>query len=188
MTLTSPTDPQTTEVGPPPPFDPECAAALAPLAEVMSVQLTLDMLPAMQANPALPPVPDDALRRDGAFTVKERSVPGPDGAPEISLLMCRPTASTAPVPVVYNIHGGGMIAGDNRTAIELTLDWAQELELAVVSVEYRLAPGAQHPGPVEDCYAGLVWTAEHAEELGIDPARIIVAGGSAGRVCPPPWR
>ena len=60
------------------------------------------------------------------------------------------------------------------------LDHAARLTLAVVSVEYRLAPETPHPGPVEDCYAGLVWTAAHAAELGIDPARLIVGGGSAG--------
>jgi acetyl esterase/lipase len=47
-------------------------------------------------------------------------------------------------------------------------------------VEYRLAPEHPDPAPVEDCYAGLVWTAKHAEELGIDPDRILIAGGSAG--------
>jgi acetyl esterase/lipase len=182
MTSTSSptTAPRAGEIGPPPPFDPECAAALAPLAEVLSVQLTLGMIPAMRAAPGVPAIPDEVLRRGGAFTVDERSVPGPEGAPDVSLLICRPTSTTAPVPVVYNIHGGGMIGGDNRTGIEMALDWAQALELAVVSVEYRLAPETQHPGPVEDCYTGLVWTAEHAEELGIDPARIVVAGGSAG--------
>ena len=73
-----------------------------------------------------------------------------------------------------------MIMGDNRTAMPRMLDWAEELQLTVVSVEYRLAPETQHPGPVEDCYAGLSWTAEHAGELGIDPSRIVIAGGSAG--------
>jgi acetyl esterase/lipase len=181
VTLTSPpTDPQSVEVGPPPPFDREVAAVLAPMVEMLSIPLTLDMIPAMRANQPLPPPTDDELRRGGAFTVEERRVPGPEGAPEVSLLICRPTSTTAPVAVVYNIHGGGMIGGDNRTGIEMTLDWAQELDLAVVSVEYRLAPETPHPGPVEDCYAGLVWTAGHAEELGIDPTRIVVAGGSAG--------
>jgi acetyl esterase/lipase len=60
------------------------------------------------------------------------------------------------------------------------IDLAQELGTAVVSVEYRLAPETRHPGPVEDCYAGLVWSAAHAQELGIDPQRIVLVGGSAG--------
>lgn len=60
------------------------------------------------------------------------------------------------------------------------LDLAEDLGLAVVSVEYRLAPETPHPGPIEDVYAGLVWTVQHADELGIDAARIVIAGGSAG--------
>jgi acetyl esterase/lipase len=54
------------------------------------------------------------------------------------------------------------------------------LELAVVSVEYRLAPEARYPAAVEDCYAGLVWVAAHAAEPGIDAGRVVVGGKSAG--------
>ena len=54
------------------------------------------------------------------------------------------------------------------------------LGLVGVSVEYRLAPEAPYPAPLEDCYRGLVWTYEHAEELGIDRDRIGVGGISAG--------
>jgi acetyl esterase/lipase len=60
------------------------------------------------------------------------------------------------------------------------LDWAEQFNLVVVSVEYRLAPETPHPGPIDDCYAGLLWTAEHAEELQVDPERIVIAGFSAG--------
>ncbi|GDY50791.1 hypothetical protein SVIO_014140 [Streptomyces violaceusniger] len=126
------------------------------------------------------PVTNEALERDGRFRVEERSVPGPAGAPDVSLLICRLADAATAVPVLYHIHGGGMTVGDNRTGLPEMLDLAQELGLSVVSVEYRLAPGTQHPGPVEDCYAGLAWTAEHAAELGIDPGRVIVVGGSAG--------
>src|SRR5439155_20975430 len=58
--------------------------------------------------------------------------------------------------------------------------WAEELDCVVVSVEYRLAPEHPYPAPLDDCYAGLSWTARHADDLGIDPARITVAGASAG--------
>lgn len=47
-------------------------------------------------------------------------------------------------------------------------------------MDHRLAPEATGTTLVDDCYQGLLWTAEHAAELGIDPARIIVAGASAG--------
>ncbi|MFI5937889.1 alpha/beta hydrolase [Actinoplanes sp. NPDC051494] len=52
-------------------------------------------------------------------------------------------------------------------------------DVVLVSVDYRLAPEHPDPYPVEDCYAGPLWTAAHADELGIDPARIVPAGQSA---------
>jgi len=167
----------------PPPFDPELAAALTLLAEYIPHEFTLDMIPAMRqrfAAMATATVPDEGLSRGGAFEITERLVPGPAGAPEISLLIGRPAGATAPVPAIYNIHGGGMIIGDNRTGLPQVLEWAEELHAAVISVEYRLAPETPHPGPVEDCYAGLAWTAANADELGIDPDRIALAGASAG--------
>lgn len=182
MTATStPAAEQPGQVGPPPPFDPELAAVLAPMAEFLPSALTADMIPLLrQPNPAAPVPTDEDLRRGGVFSVEERAVPGPEGAPDISLLICRPTAAEQPTAAIYYTHGGGMVAGDNRSAIPEILDWAEEFGLAVVSVEYRLAPETPHPGPIEDVYAGLVWTAEHADGLGIDPTRIVIAGSSAG--------
>jgi acetyl esterase/lipase len=165
----------------PPPFDPELAAALAVIAEGIPREFTLDLIPFMrQPNAAMPPVTDEELSRGGAFEVTERQVPGPAGAPDISLLIGRPVGAVAPTAGIYHIHGGGMIIGDNRLGLPQVLEWAEEFQAAVVSVEYRLAPETPHPGPMEDCYAGLAWTAAHADELGIDPDRIMVAGGSAG--------
>jgi acetyl esterase/lipase len=82
--------------------------------------------------------------------------------------------------VIYHVHGGGLVAGTNRAGVTEALAWARELDAVVVSVEYRLAPEHPHPAPVEDAYAGLLWTAEHAREIGGDPDRIVVAGSSAG--------
>ncbi|WP_249346568.1 alpha/beta hydrolase [Microbispora sp. H11081] len=164
----------------PPPFDPELAAALAALGGAPP-SLTPEMIPLLRAGTANgPTLPDETLTRGGVFEVAERTVPGPPGAPGVSLLVCRPAGATAPLAAVFHAHGGGMIAGDNRVGLDLVLDWARELRLVVVSVEYRLAPEHPHPAPVEDCYAGLVWTAAHAAELGVDPGRVVVAGASAG--------
>ncbi|MGW4464305.1 alpha/beta hydrolase [Micromonospora sp. NPDC004704] len=166
---------------PPPPFDPELGAALAAMADFLPPAVTPDMIPALRELGAGPRATDEELRRDGRFEIEERVVPGLDGDPDISLLICRPTAPTGTLGCLYHIHGGGMIFGDNRSGVrEMLLDWAEEFNLVVVSVEYRLAPETQHPGPVHDCYAGLLWTAEHAGDLGFDPDRLIVAGGSAG--------
>lgn len=167
---------------PPPPLDPELVGALAAVREMIPGPLTPAQLPALREAPPdwVPQVTDDDLRRGGRFDVEERLVPGAPGGPDVPLLICRPVGVTT-APVIYHIHGGGMVTGDNRIGLpEGPLAWAEELGAAVVSVTYRLAPEHPHPAPVEDCYAGLVWTAAHAAELGLDPDRIIVAGGSAG--------
>ncbi len=170
------------EIGPPPPFDPE----LAPMAEMLAGirppdAYRLDTIEQMRAPvPGVERPTDEVLTRGGTYRVEERVVPGPDGHPDISLLICLPIHASAPTVAMYHVHGGGMIVGDNRFALVEMLDLAAPLGAAVVSVEYRLAPDTRHPGPVEDCYAGLVWVAAHAAELGVDPERIVVAGMSAG--------
>ncbi|KND43141.1 alpha/beta hydrolase [Streptomyces stelliscabiei] len=164
----------------PPPFDPELAAALVELGDLAPTTATPDDIPAARErlNGDVPLLTIDELSCGGLFDVEERTVPGPPGAPDVSLLICRPTSVPGPRPVVYFTHPGGMIVGHNR--LGLPLDWAEELGLVVVSVEYRLAPEHPHPAPIEDCYAGLLWTVAHAEEIGGDPDRVILAGGSAG--------
>lgn len=167
----------------PPPFDPELAAALDVIKEMISPGMTLDDIDLVRKGPGIQLLADMDLTIGGFFEVEDRSVPGPERAPEISLLICRPVAP-APAgtgrPVIYHVHGGGMVLGNNRVGVDSPLAWAKELDAVVVSVEYRLAPEHPHPAPVEDVYAGLVWTAEHAEEIGGDPERIVIAGASAG--------
>ena len=169
-----------TQVGPPPPYDPECGAVLATLPPFPP--LTLDSIPAMRAGAAayMPRPTNEELARGGAYAVEERTVAGPPGAPDVALILCRPATAAGPVPALYYTHGGGMITGTARDALGDELDLAEQVGAALVSVEYRLAPETPHPGPVEDCYAGLVWTAEQAAELGIDADRIVLIGGSAG--------
>ncbi|MET8101695.1 alpha/beta hydrolase [Streptomyces sp. NPDC005236] len=165
----------------PPPFDPELAAALAAVGPSVPSGPSLADIAALHALPE-PAVPVYDLTDGGAFTTTDLTVPGPDGAPGVSLLVIRPSAPPAngPRPVIYHSHGGGMVLGNNRAGVELVLEWARELDAVVVSVEYRLAPEHPYPAGVEDVYAGLLWTARHAGDVGGDPERIVVAGASAG--------
>lgn len=121
-----------------------------------------------------PPPRDDV-------NVEDRRVPGPEGAPDVAIRIYRPKApATSSRPCVFEIHGGGFLMG----SLDMMEPWCQricgELEAVVVSTDYRLAPEHPFPAGVEDCYAALCWTADHAEELGFEPARLAIAGQSAG--------
>jgi acetyl esterase/lipase len=166
----------------PPPFDPELAAALELIKDVIRPGLTMEEIDAVRQGPGIEMLAELDLTLDGFFQVEDRAVPGPEGAPDISLLICRPTApaQAGPRPVIYHVHGGGLILGDNRVGVDAPLAWAKELDAIVVSVEYRLAPEHPYPAQIEDVYAGLEWTAKNAAELGGDPQRVVVAGASAG--------
>ncbi|MER8046667.1 alpha/beta hydrolase [Streptomyces sp. NPDC094032] len=167
----------------PPPFDPELRGALAALGEAVREPYTPENLVARQERDAAtrprPTVLE--LRADGRFDVEELSVPGAPGGPEVTLVSARPAGAAGPLPLLYYLHGGGMIMGNAWSVVpHLLRTWATTLELAVISVEYRLAPRTRYPGPLEDCYAGLVWAAGNAAGLGIDPERIVLGGKSAG--------
>jgi len=172
---------QQDNIGPPSPLDRKLAGPLNEIRKKMLVPLTPELISKSRKRAQLESMTDDDIRKAGAFELEERIIPGPKGAPDISIVICRPTVSLGPHPVVYNIHGGGMVAGNNRTAeLDGELKRAEKLQLAVVAVNYRLAPENPDPAPVEDCYAGLCWLADNAIEFNIDPESIIISGNSAG--------
>jgi acetyl esterase/lipase len=94
-------------------------------------------------------------------------------------LVYRP-ASTPTGPAVLWIHGGGFVIGSARQDHRLCAEITAELGITVVSAEYRLAPEHPYPAPLDDVTAVWSWMLSQAAELGIDPARVVVAGESAG--------
>jgi acetyl esterase/lipase len=92
----------------------------------------------------------------------------------------RPEQLRTPAACLYSIHGGGYIIGSYLMDDAPFDRYCNEFACVGVSVEYRLAPETPYPGPLDDCYAGLLWTFAHADELGIDTARVGIAGISAG--------
>lgn len=168
-----------TNTHPAPPFDVELAAVLAAVGEMLPPTLTPEMIGPMRQGTLLA-TPIDELIGDRPIRHEERSIPGPEGAPDMTVSIFSRTDHSPGGPGIFHTHGGGMIIGDRFTGAEEYLNWVMELDAVVVSVEYRLAPENPDPAPVDDCYAGLVWTAAHAEELGIDPARLVIGGASAG--------
>lgn len=85
-----------------------------------------------------------------------------------------------PLPCYVYFHGGGFWLGTLEQSDHLCRAVAADAGCAVMSVDYRLAPEHKFPTAVEDAYASLLWVVDHAAELGIDPSRLAVGGGSAG--------
>lgn len=159
-----------------PDLDPELRELLADM-PLMS-QLSPEVLAQLRR---LPSTPVESLLAHRQVDRREITVPAKDGALiPLSVFSPASTDRATAAPCVYWMHGGGMVMGDRFSQIDIPLEWLDEFGTVVVSVDYRLAPEATGTALVDDCYQGLLWIAEHSEELGIDPTRIVVAGVSAG--------
>lgn len=154
--------------------DPELVALLD---QVSDSVLTAEVVRQSRAMISQAPV---NVSPSSALSVSERFIPGPEGAPDVRVLVYLPTSVQEPLPVLLWLHGGGYVMGSADAEDLRVKNVVSALGCAAVSVDYRLAPETPHPGPLEDCYAALQWLAMHADELLIDPHRIAVGGTSAG--------
>lgn len=110
--------------------------------------------------------------------VTDRSINGP-GAP-LPLRFYTPRGLTGRSPALVFLHGGGWVYGDLESHDALCRFLAEEAQVRVIAVDYRLAPEAPFPAAVDDAMAAWAWITDHAQALGIDPDRIAVGGDSAG--------
>jgi acetyl esterase/lipase len=92
----------------------------------------------------------------------------------------RPRGAAGTLPGVVYVHGGGFAYGELDGPSPMARDACVAAGAVVVSPHYRLAPEHRFPAGVEDCHAVVCWVHDHAEQLGIDPDRLAVAGASAG--------
>src|SRR5579859_784110 len=117
----------------------------------------------------------------GAATgsIEERTLPGPSGLP-LTVRIYRPADATALPPALVYFHGGGLVAGSLDTHDPICRSLCNAAGCVLVSVDYRLAPEYPFPAAIADGCHATVWTAMHAQELGIDAARIGICGDSAG--------
>ncbi|SMG29832.1 alpha/beta hydrolase [Agreia pratensis] len=164
---------------PRPPFDPELSTFLTAFEARGPFTLTTEMLPHMRGLDTTEEALDERLRLRG-YERRTITVPGHLGDP-ITLAVIQRIGRTGATTAVYSIHGGGMMFGHYLGNLDSYDDWLlNDHDVVLISVDYRLAPEYPDPYPVEDCYAGLVWVHAHAEQLDIDPNRIVIAGQSAG--------
>ena len=91
----------------------------------------------------------------------------------------RPSAERG-VPLVIYLHGGGWVVGDLDTHDHVCRTIASKAGMAVLSVDYRLAPEHKFPAALDDAQAATIWAFENADVLGVDHARLAIAGDSAG--------
>ncbi|HWX96411.1 MAG TPA: alpha/beta hydrolase [Solirubrobacteraceae bacterium] len=113
-------------------------------------------------------------------SVLETSVAGADGPLAARLYVPDGGEAAGPAPLVVYYHGGGWVAGDLDTHDQPCRLLARTSGARVLSVDYRLSPEHPFPAPVDDALAAFRDVSARAAEYGADPARIAVAGDSAG--------
>ena len=151
-------------------LDPELALVLPALPEALA-NLGRDNLAELRAALDQPA----AGEVETTVEIEERVIDGPGG--DLTLLVyARPSRDVR--PCLLWIHGGGYILGSAQDDRARRI--AEQLDVVVVSVDYRLAPEHPFPAGPEDCHAALLWTVANAESLRIDPARLAIGGASAG--------
>jgi acetyl esterase len=118
------------------------------------------------------------LPNQGGITTEDLAIPTADGT--IGARLYRPAGLADALPLLVYFHGGGYCIGDVASYDHLTRFFAREGRIAVLSVDYRLAPEFPFPCGHEDAFAALGWVQQNAAALRVDPARIAVGGDSAG--------
>lgn len=134
---------------------------------------TLDNLPAIRRRVEAAWKQHEEARHEQHWTRKDH----------IRLCVYRPKHSLKPaqkLATLLYIHGGGFVLGSPEMADDYLADLANELNVLIVAVDYRLAPEHPFPAPLNDCYAALAWLFNEGLALGVDTQKVMVMGHSAG--------
>lgn len=145
------------------------------------------ILPLRQWSPQEARVKLQSLRPDGLvvprpemWRVTEETINPGSGEFRVRVLEPHERSAGERAGVVLYFHGGGFCLGGIDETDLIVRQIAHDANVVVVNVDYRLAPEAKFPAGVEDSYAALQWVVDNADRLGIDPARVVLAGDSAG--------
>ncbi len=127
----------------------------------------------MQLLSGLPPV-------EGVISQDYFAPPPSPSEPNVRVRIYKPHDPPNALPALFWIHGGGYVMGDIEQDDRLMKQLVKRIGCVAASVDYRVAPEHPFPAPVEDCYAGLKWLFDNADQLGVDKSRIAIGGASAG--------
>jgi len=119
-------------------------------------------------------------KRPDGVVVSDRTIPGPTGPMAVRLYRPAGVPADARLPGLVYAHGGGWVFGNLDSHDVLCAQLAIEARIAVLAIDYRLAPEARFPGAFDDTVAALQWVAANGATLGIDTTRLAVGGDSAG--------
>ena len=111
------------------------------------------------------------------FEVIHRYIPGPSS--DLPIRIYRPIKG-AVLPALVFFHGGGWVLNNLDSYEQAMRSLANKGQFVVIAVNYQKAPELAFPIPFDDCYSTLLWVAENAAMLGIEPSQIGVGGDSAG--------
>jgi acetyl esterase/lipase len=149
-------------------LDPEIREAVCELPDFV---FSAETVPLMRQNAVFAPVAASDIERTDLTTESDGGV---------SMTMLRPRGAVGNLPVLYWMHGGGLVIGNRFMDDSRLGEWCRLLSCVCVSVEYRLAPEAPYPAAIDDCDEGLSYLFDHAAELRLDTRRIGIGGRSAG--------
>lgn len=119
-------------------------------------------------------------RAAGAPVKAVETIAIPVGSGTIKARVYRPFGEGDILPGIVYIHGGGWVLCSLDTHDNVCRNLCASVGAVVVSVDYRMAPEHRFPVASDDCLAAVRWVAAHAGDLGIEPAKLIVGGDSAG--------
>ena len=166
-------------------LSPALLPALRPIAQASAGQ-TVPTFSGLDSVAAIRELAHEFMRGN----VAARTTPVPPAASEVDhriavdggaiTLRAYTPAGPGLFPVHLFFHGGGFWLGALDHSDNVCRSTSAGADCVVVSVDYRLAPQAKFPVPVEDCYRVLCWVVDHADQLGVDSTRVSVGGGSAG--------
>ncbi|WP_236790841.1 alpha/beta hydrolase [Amycolatopsis sp. GM8] len=155
-------------------LDAELAAGLSYIAELDFNDIPAARIMEAKIMAVMPPVDTTGV------SVRDVEIPVDNGGSTMKLRLTTPIDAHWPMPVIYNLHGGGFCCGNIDAEHGRDVELAKEVGAIVATAAYRLAPENPYPTSLEDCYAGLCWLAEHAGEIGADADRVALHGRSAG--------